>query len=83
MTAREIANRVLAARRPAWTKSDPSTAIVATEQLGPEDEEAVRREVAAAGYRGEEQEAMVREVSALVVHLVEGLADTLPAAGAD
>jgi hypothetical protein len=83
MTARELANRVLAARRPDWMTSDPTTAIVATEQLGPEDEQAVRREVAAAGYRGKEQEEMVREVSTLVVHLVEGLADTLPAAGGD
>jgi hypothetical protein len=83
MTARELANRVLVARQPDWTKSDPTTAIVATEQLGPEDEQAVRHEVEQAGYQGKEQEEMVREVSALVVHLVEGLADTLPAAGGD
>jgi hypothetical protein len=83
LTARELADRVLEARRTLWAKADPTTAIVATEQLGPEDAGAVRRIVRGAGYAGEDLERMVRQVSALVVGKVEALADTLPAAGGD
>jgi hypothetical protein len=83
VTAREMADRVREARKSAWAKADPSTAIVATEQLGPDDEAAVRRVVADAGYRGEKAEEMVRRVSALVVGSVEALADDLPATGGD
>jgi hypothetical protein len=82
-TSRELADRVIEARRPVWAKADPTTAIVATEQLGPDDERAVRGIVEEAGYAGEELERMVRQVSALVVGQVEALADDLPATGAD
>lgn len=82
-TSRELADRVIEARRPAWARSDPTTAIVATEQLGPDDVRAVRRIVEEAGYAGEELERMVRQVSALVIGQVEALADDLPATGAD
>ena len=82
-TARELADRVLEKRRPAWEKADPTTAIVATEQLGPEDMAEVRRVVAEGGYVGEEQEQMVRQVSELVVGTVTALADDLPATGGD
>jgi hypothetical protein len=83
MTARELADRVLLERRAAWAKSDPQTAIVATEELGPEDERAVRRAVEKEGYRGAELEEMVRHVSELMVGRVEALADNMPATGAD
>lgn len=83
MTARELADRVLLERRAAWAKSDPQTAIVATEELGPDDERAVRRAVAKEGYTGAELEEMVRHVSELVVGRVEALADNMPATGAD
>jgi len=83
LTAREMADRVREVRKSAWAKADPSTAIVATTQLGPDDEAAVRRVVAEAGYRGGEGEEMVRRVSALVVGSVEALADDLPATGGD
>jgi hypothetical protein len=82
-TARELADRVIEDRQRAWAKSDPSTAIVATQQLNPGDEREVRRIVSAAGYKGEEFEQMVRQVSALVVGQVEALADDLPATGGD
>ena len=83
MTVRELADRVFEARKSAWAKSDQQTAIVATEQLGPEDEKAVRRVVAEAGYEGGEYEVMVKEVSARVVGLIEGLADNTPVTGGD
>ena len=83
MTVRTLADRVLEARQAAWATSDTSTAIVATERLGPEDEQIVRRVVADAGYQGKEFEEMVREVSARVVGVVEALADNIPATGGD
>jgi hypothetical protein len=83
MTVRELADRVLEERKTAWARADVKTAIAATDQLGPEDERAVRRVVAAAGYQGGELEEMVRQVSARVVALVEGMSDSQPAAGAD
>src|SRR5205814_580557 len=83
MTARDLTDRVYEARKTAWAKSDPRTAIVATERLGPEDEKAVRRGVAAAGYRGDKLDAMVREVAARVVGRVEALADNIPVTGGD
>jgi hypothetical protein len=85
MTARELADRVVVSQRAVWdnSKSDPRTAIVATEQLGPEDEQAVRRAVADAGYRGREYEEKVRHVTELVIGRVEALADDMPATGAD
>jgi hypothetical protein len=83
MTVREMADRVLEERNAAWGRNDPRTAIVATDRLGPEDERAVRRVVARAGYPEADQEAMVRQVSARVVALVEGLVDSQPAAGGD
>jgi hypothetical protein len=83
MTVKELADRVVTVRKTAWDKSDPKTAIVATRALGPEDEAAVRRVVAEAGYKGPELDDMARQVSARVVELVEALADNMPAAGAD
>ena len=82
-TSREIADRFLKERRAAWDKADPTTSIVATEQLGPEDEQAIRRLLRQSGYEGEEFERMVRQVSSLVVGRVEALADKLPATGSD
>ena len=83
MTVREMADRVMDDRKAAWGRKDVTTAIVATAQLGPADEQAVRRVVAAAGYSGAEHDEMVRRVSARVVALVEGIADDQPAAGGD
>ena len=82
-TARELANQVVKGRRREWAKSDPTTAIVSTQQLNPDDEREVRRIVSEAGYKGEEFEQMVRQVAALVVGQVEALADDLPATGGD
>ncbi len=82
-TARALADQVRDLRQNAWGKTDHATAIVATEQLGPEDTKVVRRVVADAGYQGEELERMVRQVSGLVVGTVEALADDLPATGGD
>lgn len=83
MTVRELADRVFQERKTALTKADRQTAIVATEQLGPDDEAAVRRVVGEAGYQGGEYEVMVKEVSARVVGLIEGLADNTPVTGGD
>ena len=77
-TAREMADKVVAARQKAWDKSDPTVAVVSTEELNPDDEVAVRRVVAAEGYTGREMDEMVRKVSALVVGQVEALADNMP-----
>jgi len=82
-TARELADRFVETRRAAWAKADPTTAIVSTEQLNPDDEQALRRFVESAGYTGDELDRMVRQVAALVVGRVEALADDLPATGAD
>ena len=82
-TSREIADRFFKERRAAWDKADPTTSIVATEQLGPEDEGAIRRIVRESGYAGEELERLVRQASSLVVGRVEALADRLPATGSD
>ncbi len=77
-TAREMADRVVAARRNAWDKSDPTVAIVATEQLNPDDTVVVERIVAAAGFDGSERDEMIRKVSSLVVGQVEAKSDSLP-----
>ena len=82
-TARELADRVVEARRKAWAKTDPTTAVVATEQLNPEDEAVVRRVVAEEGLTGVEYDEMVRKVSAMIVGKVEAQADDLPADAAD
>jgi hypothetical protein len=82
-TARELANRVIAARRKVWEKSDPTVSVVSTEQLNPEDEAIVQRVVAAEGYTGTERDEMIRKVSALVVGQVEALADDMPTDSAD
>ena len=82
-TARELADRFVEGRRAAWAKIDPTTAIVATEQLNPDDLRAVRRIVEEAGYQSEELERVVSQVSALVVGKVEAMADKLPATGGD
>jgi protein-L-isoaspartate O-methyltransferase len=83
MTVQELANRVLDDRKKAWAKSEPQTAILATEQLNPDDEQAVRRIVAEAGYEGAALEDMARQVSSRVVGKVEALAYKLPAQGGD
>jgi len=83
MTVQQLADQVLEDRKKAWAKADQKTAILATEQLGPDDEQAVRRIVAEAGYEGEALEEMARQVSLRVVGKVEALADKLPAQGGD
>jgi len=82
-TARELADRVVAGRKKAWEKSDPTVAVVSTEQLNPEDEAIVRRTVVADGYSGKELEEMVHKVSALVIGQVEALADDMPVESGD
>lgn len=82
-TARALADQVLEARRNAWERSDYTTAIVQTEELTPEDQKVVRRVVADAGYEGKELDAMVKQVSDLVIGTVEALADDMPATGGD
>jgi 2-keto-4-pentenoate hydratase/2-oxohepta-3-ene-1,7-dioic acid hydratase in catechol pathway len=77
-TARELADQVVRARQKAWDKSDPTVAVVSTEQLNPDDKVTVRRLVDAEGYTGKELDEMVRKVSALVVGQVEALADDMP-----
>lgn len=83
VTARELADTVVAARQAAWDKWDPTVAIVSTEHLNPEDEAVVRRVVSQAGYAGHEYDEMIRKVTALVVGQVEALADNQPAVDAD
>ena len=82
-TARELADRFVESRKTAWAKADPTTAIVATEQLNPDDERALRRLVGDAGYEGQELERVTQQVAALVVGRVQALADDLPATGGD
>jgi hypothetical protein len=83
LTARELADRVLEARRSAWEKADPKPAIVATEKLDPDDIRVVRQLVVEAGFQGDEGEQMVARVTALVVGMAEALSDRLPATGGD
>ncbi len=80
-TARDLADQVIAARRKAWESSDPTVAIVATEQLNPDDATVVERIVEAAGYAGDERDEMIRKVSSLVVKKVEAKDDSIPAEG--
>ncbi len=82
-TARELADQVVAARQKTWEKSNPTVAVVSTEQLNPEDEAIVRRVVAENGYKGEGFKEMVRKVSSLIVGKVEAMADDMPADNAD
>jgi hypothetical protein len=82
-TARELADKAVATLRKSWDKSNPTVAVVSTEQLNPEDEAVVRRVVMADGYTGAKLEEMVRKVSALIVGEVEALADHMPADNAD
>jgi hypothetical protein len=82
-TARELADRVMADRRKAWDKSNPTVAVVYTEQLNPEDEAIVRRVVEAEGYSGKERDVMMNKVSSLIVGKVEALADHMPADNGD
>ena len=83
MTSRELTDRVRQARQPAWAKSDPTQSIVWTQKLNPEDEEAVRRIVSAAGFDGAELDEMIRTVSSMLVGQVTALDDSQPADGAD
>lgn len=82
-TARELADRIAAMLRKSWDKSNPSIAVVSTEELNPEDEATVKRVVAAEGYSGHELDEMVRKVSDLLVGRVEALADDMPADNGD
>jgi hypothetical protein len=82
-TARAIADQVVAARQKAWEKSDPTVAVVSTEELNPKDEEIVRRVVAEHGYEGKEFEDMARKVSALIVGKFEAMDDDMSADNAD
>jgi hypothetical protein len=82
-TARELANQVVADQLETWELSDPSVAVVSTEQLNHEDEATVRRVVAAEGYTGVVQVKMIRKVSALVIGKVRALADNMPSDNSD
>ena len=82
-TARQLADLVQIARREAWDKADPTSAILATQKLSTADESAIRRTVAEAGYSGDELESMAKHVSQLLVGKVEALADDMPATGGD
>jgi hypothetical protein len=77
-TARELSDLFFRTRRNAWERSDPTVAVVATEQLNPRDAQEVRRIVADAGYQGAENDEMVRRVSALIVGQVEAMDDDMP-----
>ena len=83
MTAREIADRVRSARKAAWEKFDPTQAVVAMQELNPDDRLAVDRAVADAGFSGIEAEEMVRQVTGILVRHITGMDDSQPADGAD
>jgi hypothetical protein len=82
-TSRQLADRVIEKRRKAWERADPTTAIVATEQVMPEDDRAIQRVVGDAGFSGNEFDEMVRSVKSLIVRRVEALADHIPAENGD
>ena len=82
-TARDLADEVVADRQKSWEKWDPTVAIVATEQLNPEDEGVVNRLVSRAGFEGVQLEEMVLKVSSLVVGQVEARDDNMPTDGGD
>jgi len=82
-TARQLADLVQIARREAWDKNDPTTAIVATEKLGAADVNTVQRIVTEAGYTGDDWEPMVDHVSQLLVGKVQALDDNMPSTGGD
>jgi hypothetical protein len=83
LTARQIADRVRDSRQKAWDASNPSAAIVASEKLGDDDLNAVRKAVAAEGYTGEDAAEMVKRVAAFMVGNVQAMADDMPATGGD
>lgn len=83
LTARQIADRVRETRSAAWEKSDAAVAIVAMDKLAPDDEKAILKAVAEAGYEGEERETMAKRVAALLVGSVQAMADDLSATGGD
>lgn len=78
LTARDLADRVRRMRMTAWDTADPTIAVVSTNQLNPEDEQAVRRAIATAGLHGREFEEMVIHVSAILVGQVIALDDNQP-----
>ena len=82
-TARQLADLVQAARRDAWDKNDPTSAIVATEKLGATDLHVVHQVVAEAGYSGAELYSMSEHVSQLLVGKVQALDDNMPTTGGD
>ncbi len=82
-TARQLADLVQAARREAWDKNDPTSAIVATEKLGATDLHVVDQVVADAGYSGEELTSMSAHVAQLLVGKVQALDDNMPTTGGD
>ena len=81
LTARDLADQVVAARRNEWEQLDPTVAIVATEQLNPDDQRVVSRIVEGAGYKGVQLEEMILRVSSLFVGQVEALNDNMPTVG--
>jgi hypothetical protein len=81
LTARTLADQVVAFRQDSWEESDPSVAVAATEQLNPEDATLVNRIVADAGYSGTQGEVMARRVKSLVVGQVEARIDNSPSEG--
>ena len=83
MTTRDLAERVRKERQPAWDRADPTQAVVWTQKLNPDDEEAVRRAVDAAGFVGVERDERMRQVAALMVGQVTALDDSQPADGAN
>lgn len=83
VTARELADEVIASRKSVWEKTNPTIPVVSTEHLNPEDEAAARRAVEAAGFRGKDFDEMFRKVKHLMVGRVEALADHQPADNAD
>jgi hypothetical protein len=83
MTAREIADRVRSTRKVAWEKFDPTQAVVWSQELNPDDRQAVERAVASAGFSGDEAEEMVRQVTGILIRHITAMDDSQPADGAD
>lgn len=77
-TARTLADQVVEFRQEVWEQSDPTVAVVATEQLNPEDASVVNRLVVAAGFTGAHRDDMIRKVKSLVVGQVEAQNDNAP-----
>ena len=79
-TVQELAEKVMAAREYAWSKSDPTTAAVQAGALSAADEHAIRRAAIEAGFAGQELEEMTERVKARLLGKMEAMADDMPAA---